>query len=335
MFSGKYKTMDITLYVDPKCCVKLHPQRKAGSSDGRTLLRSYLYDNTFFLWEAMGLCNLILKQVPPEFDWGYISRVNAILRINDKIIVFDGLDHFEMIFSERLSETVKPDLLIKLLMSAVPGYYSEVPFPVTPFAVLSSLNYNHLRGKIYDHWSHFHYDITLEELRDRRDKTTKNRSFSHSILCTVRKLYKPTRRQVIDIRKSCSLLKHSLISNRERGFPQYLDLLTKVGAVMSGQHCSNSPRGSDVDAFAIGTPVIRAPWTNLCFHPIIENVHYVCVPKVQQRNNLLSEIDKKFPNHDQFVQITKNARQWYDDNASPEGSFRVFSAILKKHGIIS
>lgn len=265
--------------------------------------------------------NYITNHVHP-FSGGhwYVNELRTIAKINGKYIFLDGTDRPRMCANSHL---VPFSLVIKFQFNPSHGFYAHAASPVVPFTYELSI-----------------YDMPfIQELRELRNEVIRSKKFTTSLYWAGIFVNHPTR----DCIRSLNNTK--LGSCKKYSYKEYMRAMatTQVGIAVPG--CGDFCH-RDIEQAAIGTPYLRKTFINATRNPRLPNVHYYTIEKEGiQFGQLLDHYINYFePNGelrnftpeewDMHCEISNNSMKWFDENSSPEGSFKVFCQILEENNII-
>lgn len=250
----------------------------------------------------------------------YIREFRTIIKVNNKYIFMDAVDR-PVLAAE--SYKVPFDLICKFQFDPTPGAYAHSIAPVVPFTYT-------LRK--------YNMDFIYKN-RELRKEIMNNKQFTSSIYWGGgMKSNRHVRRK----------LRHSLTVQAKKaicatlGYDDYMKMMatTLAGVAVSGRgdFCYR-----DIELAGMGTPFFRQSFANITRNPRIPNIHYYSIngglqqtlqhyinyfePNGELRNFTPEEWDK-------HCEISNNSMKWFDENSSPEGSFKVFCEILEENNII-
>jgi hypothetical protein len=126
-------------------------------------------------------------------------------------------------------------------------------------------------------------------------------------------------------------------------FDEYSKELIKYKVALSvsgrGELCYR-----DIECFALGVPIIRFEYMSELYEPLIPNFHYISVDRPENFNNwmmtdrtgneyhaqLIIERFEEVKNDKKFLDfISKNAKEYYENNLSPKNSVGLTLKLLK------
>ncbi len=121
--------------------------------------------------------------------------------------------------------------------------------------------------------------------------------------------------------------------NNTHNFVDYANLVAQsklvIAAPSVGDLC-----GRESDAMAFGTPCFRLKFKNRTYRPCVSGIHYFGFNHIDEVAHLINNIDEYFANKefcDKYDYIREQGFKWYQDNASIEGSFKLFKEIIETY----
>jgi hypothetical protein len=287
----------------------------------------------FHSWTNLKHNAINIKICKPDWDYisnhvhsfsgghWYVNERRTIAKINDKYIFFDATDRPGLSANSHL---VPFSLIIKFQYSNLLDYYISSVSPVVPFTyILSFYNMN-----------------LIQECRQLREEILQHRKFATSIYWAGVYKNHPQRRPIQGMLNATKLG-----SCKKYFYDNYMKAMatTQVGIAVPGcgDFCYR-----DIELAAIGTPYVRKHFRNTTRNPRLPNVHYYSIggDEVPFGQLLQHYIDYFEPNGElrpftneeweMHCEISNNSMKWFDENSSPEGSFKLFCEILEEHNLI-
>ncbi len=259
-------------------------------------------------WHKLTSCN---------HEYNFWCR--TVIEINNKLIYMDGSDSY--IISAEATK-LPFDLIIKsqYAPNIVRSNYKAVPF-------IFFLDF---------------YDMNIiNKARKIRKEIVKSRNFKTSMFWAGKLRTNPRFRVVL----------RQYIKNTKLGatphcsFEDYYQHIaeTQVGVASkgNGDFCHR-----EFEYMSVGTPFFRKTLNSQTYNPLMPNVHYysiggdeVGIDKTMQHYIEYFEPDghmKDFTNEewDQYIEISNNGLQWYEDNITPMSSLNLFVRIISENGIL-
>lgn len=256
-----------------------------------------------------------------------ITRNRTILEVNNQYLFFDAQDHY--------SVGAKADSYKEIFKHVIKFQYAQQS---------GSPNSDYILPFTY--FTERNHDL-LMKYRVQRQEILKNRNFQYSIIWTGSDLTNKksggtsVRRTISkNLIKRCKMAKVGRCADIE----EYLNLTSKSLVGVAGSRNGQFSQ-RDMDLLAIGTPFFCKDFNICTYNPIIPNVHYYSIGGDEIGiNQTLSyfipyfEPDGKIKDFsaaewNEYINISNAGMNWFDENASAEGSLKLLIRILKEKGI--
>jgi hypothetical protein len=253
-------------------------------------------------------------------EHSYVREFRTIIEVNNKYIFIDSVDGTYLCAE---SYKVPFALILKSQYDPAPNAYTHALAPVSPFTYP-------LRKYKMDF---------IYKNRKLREEIMQNKAFTSSMYWGG--TFKGNR-------KERHKLRHYLVNKAQKAVCQsfdYEEYLHRMATTLVG--ISVDGRGEfcyrDIELAGIGTPYFRPSFSNATYNLRLPGVHYYSINS-GLRHTLDHFIDYFEPDRelrdftkeewDMHCEISNNSMKWFDENSSPEGSFKLFCEILEKHNIL-
>lgn len=285
-------------------------------------------------WQKMDTGSFNIRLVKPEKKFLrhlrtftknrhlYVRGLRTIAKINGKYIFLDSTDR-SCLAAE--SWKLPFDLIVKFQYNAHENY-ARSKAPVVPF--IYTMSYYKLK--------------LIEKCWKMRQEVLKTRKFTSSMYWSGKiHTNRPQRSAIMRVLKD---MKYG--SSKKRTYERYFSEMatTQVGIAVAG---TGDFTHRDFELMSVGNAFIRKKFKNTTRNPLTPNVHYYAIDGVgygsidktlkyfrkyfEPRGEYRNFTDKEFDKH---REISYNARKWWEDNISPQGSFELFREILEENNMV-
>lgn len=285
-------------------------------------------------WTKLDTGPFKIKLVPPEqkyldglktftnIEHQYVQGLRTIVKINGKYLFLDFTDR-----SGQAAESGKLpfDLIVKFQHDILSKTYQESLTPVVPFTYTMS-------------W----YDMPLvDKCWKLRQEVLQNKKFTSSMFWAGNLSTNPNLRTAVVL--YLVEMKHSAYT--QKSYAEYFSELatTQVGVAAAG---TGDFTHRDIELMSVGNAFVRKTFQNTTKNPRIPGVHYYSIGGHEVGiNKTMSHFCDYFEpageyrvftdeEWDKHREMSYNARKWWEENGSPEGTFNLFREILEENNIV-
>lgn len=252
----------------------------------------------------------------------YIRKLRTIVKVNDKYIFLDSVDDANI---SAESWKLPFDLIIKFQYRPDHYSYAWTSTPVVPFT--------YTLGR---------YDMALiEKCWKKRQEVLRTRKFTSSMFWAGKIHTNASQRN--PVRNALRQMKHA--DTERKAYRDYLSELatTQVGVATAG---TGDFAHRDMELLSVGNAFVRKTFVNSTRNPLIPNVHYYSIGGNDLGiSAMMKHFCEYFEPNGQYRDFTDeewtrhremgyNARKWWEENGSPEGTFKLFCEILEENNIV-
>lgn len=164
----------------------------------------------------------------------------------------------------------------------------------------------------------------MEKIRNEQPyKSFEERNIESIFLGKVENSVQEKNRTNFDWSKSVEIFEMPIRGEYKYTQWEYLELLSnsKYGLCLSG---FGKKTNRDIECLSLGTvPIIAEGIDTTYYNSLIEGVHYLKVNNPDEIKPLISSITKE-----KWIELSKAGMKWYEENCSPEGSFKTTMKII-------
>ncbi len=288
-----------------------------------------------YTWMDLDTSPFEIKFVAPEQKYldhlrtftdrlhSYVRALRTIVKINGKYIFLDSVDSANI---SAESWKLPFDLIIKFQYQPGNASYEMTPTPVVPFT--------YTMGRYYD--MNF-----VDKCWEKRQEVLLTRNFSSSMFWAGKIGTCPKPRGCV--RRHIRKMKYA--SCERKPYEDYMLELatTQAGVAVAG---TGDFTHRDIELMSVGNSFVSRHFKNTTRNPRVPNVHYYSIGDARTGINEIMEhfceyfepngeyrdfTDEEWTRH---CEIGYNARKWWEENGSPEGTFKLFCEILEENNIV-
>lgn len=284
-------------------------------------------------WQKLDTGSLKIKMAVPEWDYikhlwtltksphRFVRGLRTIVKVNGKYLFLDSTDR-----SRLAAESWKlPFDLILKFQYCPDRSYRKIKSKVVPFTYTMS-----------------YYDMALvQRCWEKRQEVLRTRKFTSSMFWAGK--LNTNRKQRDVVMAYLRAMKHS--TYKKRAYKKYFSELatTQAGIAAAG---TGDFTHRDIELMSVGSAFFRKTFENSTRNPRIPNVHYysiggheVGIGKTMKHFCRYFEPERQYrvfsdEEWDKYREISYNARKWWEENGSPQGTFNLFREILEENNIV-
>jgi hypothetical protein len=242
-------------------------------------------------------------------DFGQI----AYLFVEDKPVFVDYKDNSWINHSAvgRLIRYTGPntvDAAIKFQFA--PKNYPNCPFPIIPFIYPGPNDFIELTGYVK------YYD---EKYSENFKKCCEENSFTSSIFAR----WNNFNSRVLFIPLCEKIPNHDVLPNNRLGITEYMERMSTSRFTLAARG-NGKLSHREMEACAIGLPLLRQNTGELMWHPFVPDKHYIAV----EADNFIEKFNYYNNHYDEALEIAHNGKQYYEENHTQRGVQKIFKEIV-------